>query len=178
MGRSRDDGVGERREGEKIGDEYLRKLEVIGEIYSELGQFRKVQKTQTPSELLDVGYKTTFTKRIGYADVYLFSLVSGDWNPIHHDAEFAEKTMFGGRIAHGMLTSSLVSTALNLLPGTVVLLKSHQEYVRPVYLGDTITAEAEVVEKLPKSRYVVSTKCRNQRGETVVRGECVVMVLD
>lgn len=141
---------------EKDEAELLKKLELMEKIYSEIGGLKRYGKQISP-EILDVGFKTTFTKRIGYADVYLFSLVSGDWNPVHHDAEFAEKTRFGKRIVHGMLTSSLVSTALNLLPGTVILLKSSHEYLKPVYPGDTITAEAEVVEKLPKDRYTVRT---------------------
>ena len=156
--------------------ELLKKLELIEQIYSEIGELRKYGKPQT-SEGVDIGFKTMFTKRIGYADVYLFSLVSGDWNPIHHDAEFARRTMFGGRIAHGMLTSSLVSTALNMMPGTVILLKSSHEYLKPVYIGKTITAEAEVIKKLPKNRYTVRTTCRNQNGQVVVRGECTVLIL-
>jgi|Deesub1362B_J571_1020462.scaffolds.fasta_scaffold00802_16 3-hydroxybutyryl-CoA dehydratase len=107
----------------------FQKLELIEKIYSEIGELNKHKKPEASSEIVDSGYKTTFTKRIGYADVYLFSLVSGDWNPVHHDPEFAEKTRFGKRIAHGMLTSSLVSTTLNLIPGTTILLKSSQEYL-------------------------------------------------
>jgi len=158
-------------------DELSRKLNLIETVYSGIGELKRYEKPKT-SEIVDIGHKTSFTKRICYADVYLFSLISGDWNLIHHNPEFAEKTKFRKRIVHGMLTSSLISAALNLLPGTVILLKSSQEYLRPVYLGDTITAEAEVVEKLPKNRYTVRTTCKNQDGEVVIRGECTILILE
>lgn len=157
--------------------ELSQKLELLEKIYSEVGELKKDGKPKASPEIVDIGYRTAFTKRICYADVYLFSLVSGDWNPIHHNSEFAEKTRFKKRIAHGMLTSSLVSAALSLIPGTVILLKSSQEYLKPVYLGDTITAEAEVAEKLPKNRYTVRIRCKNQ-NDKAVRGECTIFILE
>ncbi len=152
------------------------KLEMIKDIYSSIAEFKKVEKPKDSPEIVDVGYKTSYSKKIEYADVYLFSLISGDWNPIHHDEEFASKTKFGRRVVHGMLTSSLISNALALIPGTIVLIKNSVEYVKPVFVGDTVTAEAEIVEKLPKGRYRVNVDCRNQRGEIVAKGECTILI--
>uniref|UniRef100_A0A7C3UCG4 MaoC family dehydratase n=1 Tax=Geoglobus ahangari TaxID=113653 RepID=A0A7C3UCG4_9EURY len=152
------------------------KLELIKEIYSTMAEFKKVEKPDLPPDVVKVGYKTSYSKRIDYADVYLFSIVSGDWNPIHHDEEFASKTRFKKRVVHGMLTLSLISNALALIPGAVVLVKQSVEYVKPVYIGDTVTAEAEIVEELPKGRYRVKVECKNQNEETVAKGECIILI--
>lgn len=150
-------------------------LELIKELYSEIADFKMVKKPEG-KEKVKVGDTTTYTKRLEYADVYLFSLVSGDWNPLHHDAEYAAKTKFGRNVVHGMLTSSLISNALALFPGTVVLLRTAFKYLKPVYIGDTVTARAEIVEELPKGRYRVKTSCINQKGEEVVEGECIILI--
>ena len=153
-----------------------RKLEIIKEIYSTMAEFKKVEKPDLPADTVKIGYKTSYSKKMEYADVYLFSLVSGDWNPIHHDEDYAARTKFKRRVVHGMLTSSLISNALALIPGTVVLLKNSVEYVRPVYIGDTVTAEAEIVEELPKNRYKVKVDCKNQNDEVVALGECTILI--
>ncbi len=153
-----------------------KKLELIKEIYSSVAEFKKVEKPDLPPDVVKIGYKTSYTKKIEYADVFLFSLISGDWNPIHHDEEFASKTKFGKRVVHGMLTSSLISNALALIPGTIVLISNYVKYVKPVFVGDVVTAEAEIVEKLPKGKYKVKVDCKNQKGEIVAKGECVILI--
>jgi len=120
------------------------------------GEYREFKKL---SGNIDVGFKFSFSKRISEADVQLFGLVSGDMNPIHFDDEFAKRTKFGGRVAHGMLTTSLVSTALAMLPGTVVLLETSFKYTSPVRIGDLVTAECEVVER-EKNRFRVNAVCK------------------
>ncbi len=120
------------------------------------GDYREFKKL---SGNIDVGFKFSFSKRISEADVQLFGLVSGDMNPIHFDEEFAKTTKFGGRVAHGMLTTSLVSTALAMLPGTVVLLETSFKYTSPVRIGDLVTAECEVVER-EKNRFRVNAVCK------------------
>lgn len=152
-----------------------KKLEIIEKIYASISELVKVEKPERP-EKVRVGYKTKFTKKIEYSDVYMFSLISGDWNPIHHDEEYAKKTKFGKRVVHGMLTSSLISNALALIPGKIVLIEANMKYVKPVFIGDTVTAEAEIVEELPKGRYKVKTICKNQRNEVVVDGECIILI--
>ncbi|MDK2796162.1 MAG: 3-hydroxybutyryl-CoA dehydratase [Archaeoglobaceae archaeon] len=108
---------------------------------------------------INLGFKFSFSKKISEADVQLFGLVSGDMNPLHFDEEYAKNTKFGGRVVHGMLTTSLISTALAMLPGTVVLLETYFRYTSPVKIGDLVTAECEIVEK-EKNRVKVNVVCR------------------
>ncbi len=158
-----------------LGEKNGRKLKIIEKIYASIGELVKVKKPEKP-ERVGVGYKTSFTKKIEYSDVYMFSLISGDWNPIHHDEDYAKRTKFGKRVVHGMLTSSLISNALALIPGKVVLVEANMRYLKPVFIGDTVTAEAEIVDELPRGRYKVKTICKNQRNDVVVDGECVILI--
>ncbi len=127
-----------------------------------------------PFEAFAVGDKATFSKTISEADILLFAAVSGDNYPVHVDEEYAKGTRFGRRIAHGMLTASLLSTTNGLLlqkPGGISVAQTLR-FLAPVYPGDTITACTEVVEILPlKRRLRCRTTCVNQRGELVVDGE-------
>lgn len=107
---------------------------------------------------VDVGYKIQYEKRINEADIEAFGLISGDFNPVHFDEEFAKTTKFGGRVVHGMLTTSLVSAAVARMPGIVVLLESYFKYTAPVRIGDIVRVEGEVVEK-EKNRYKLEVKC-------------------
>lgn len=126
-------------------------------IYLKLGgDYKEFKKL---SGNVDVGYKFGFSKKVTEADIQLFGLISGDMNPIHFDEEFAKRTRFGGRVAHGMLTTSFVSTALAMLPGTVVLLETNFRYTAPVRIGDLVSVECEVSEK-EKSRFKISVLCK------------------
>ncbi|MEM1578368.1 MAG: MaoC family dehydratase [Archaeoglobaceae archaeon] len=126
-------------------------------LYSKLGgDFKEFKKL---SAKIDVGFKFGYSKRIGEVDVQFFGLLSGDMNPIHFSEDFAKQTKFGGRVVHGMLTTSLVSTAVAMLPGIVVLLETNFRYVAPVRIGDFVTVECEIVEK-EKNRYRVKVACK------------------
>ena len=124
-----------------------------------------------------VGDTTTFAKTITEADILLFAAVSGDNYPLHVDAEYAKTTRFGQRAAHGMLTASLLSTVNGLMlqkPGGLYVEQSVR-FRRPVFIGDTLTARAEVVELIAaKRRLRVRTSIVNQHGKTVVDGEGVL----
>ena len=130
-------------------------------------------------EDLTVGQTAEFSKTVTEADVVLFAGVTGDFNPAHLDAVYAGKSRFGGRIAHGMLTASFLSTVLAMRlpgPGTIYLSQSLR-FLRPVKLGDTVTARVEVAELFPSRRRVrLLTTCHNQEGEAVIDGEAVVLV--
>jgi 3-hydroxybutyryl-CoA dehydratase len=95
---------------------------------------------------LKVGDSASLTKTITDADIRAFAELSGDRNPIHLDDEYAATTRFGRRIAHGMLTASLISTVLGTeLPGIgTVYLSQNSQFVAPVYPGDTVTARVTV----------------------------------
>ena len=100
-----------------------------------------------------------------------FAKATGDFNPIHLDQTYAEKTFFKGRIAHGVLSIGYISSVLgNLLPGPGgILLSQEAKFLGPVRIGDIITAKAEVIELTPeKNRVKFKTTCTNQKGEVVV----------
>ena len=127
------------------------------------------------------GDSAEITKTIEQADVDAFAGVTGDHNPIHVDEAFAKTTRFGRRIAHGMLTASLISSVLaNKLPGGgSVYLGQTLKFVAPVFPGDEITARVTVKEiREDKPIIKLDTVCVNQRGETVIRGEATVLVAE
>ena len=127
---------------------------------------------------LQIGQSATFTKTISETDVYLFAGVTGDFNPAHVNAQYAEGTPFQERIAHGMLSASLISTVLGThLPGMgTIYAKQEVAFKAPVHFGDTITAKVEVEEIIEeKNRVKMKTTCTNQDGVVVVDGYAVVL---
>ena len=131
--------------------------------------------------MLSIGDSAEITKTIEQSDIDAFARVTGDHNPVHVDEEFAKTTRFGQRIAHGMLTASLISAVLaNKLPGEgSVYLGQTLQFVAPVFPGDEITARVTVKEiREDKPIVKLETICMNQRGEIVVRGEATVWAAD
>ncbi|KAJ49599.1 dehydratase, partial [Clostridium tetanomorphum DSM 665] len=109
-----------------------------------------------------------------------FSKISGDVNPIHLDEEFAKKSLFKKRIAHGILTSSLISAVLGTkLPGINTLYLSQTlKFLAPVFLGDKLTAVVEVISKNDDKRIItLKTSVFNEENVEVVTGEAVVKKL-
>ncbi len=129
-------------------------------------------------EDLKIGQSDSYTKTVTQEDIVKFSEVSGDNNPVHLDQAFAEKTMFKGRIAHGMLSAGFISAVLGTkLPGQgAIYLAQTLKFKAPVRPGDTVTATATITEVVPeKKRAVLQTVCKV--GDTVVlEGEATVMV--
>src|SRR5690242_2973937 len=126
-----------------------------------------------------VGDSAEITKKIEQADIEAFADVTGDHNPVHVDEAFAQQTRFGRRIAHGMLTASLISSVLaNKLPGEgSVYLGQTLQFVAPVFPGDEVTARVTVkAVREGKPIVTLETICVNQRGETVIRGEGTVLI--
>ena len=124
-----------------------------------------------------VGDAVTFSKTITEADVVLFAGVSGDTYPLHVDAEYAKTSRFGQRVAHGMLSASLLSTVAGLMLGTPggIFVEQTLRFRRPVFLGDTLTARSELTAiDRAKRRLHCSTTIVNQRGETVIEGAAVL----
>ena len=122
---------------------------------------------------LKIGDSAQISKTITEAVVNDFARVTGDFNPIHTDQAYAEKTPFKGRIAHGALSIGLFSNILgNILPGHGSIYLSHEiKFLAPVRIGDTITAKVEVIEVVPeKNRAEFRTTCTNQDGKLVVDG--------
>ena len=128
-------------------------------------------------EDLKPGMSESFSKTVSEQDVVLFGEVSGDVNPVHFDEAFAKKTPFKGRIAHGMLTASYISTVLGMKmpgPGTIFMSLTTR-FKAPVRIGDTVTATCTVREIVPEKRRV-TFDCVCRIGDTVViEGEALVM---
>ncbi len=125
-----------------------------------------------------VGDTASFSKTITEADLVLFAGVSGDTNPLHLDAEYAKATRFGARIAHGMLTASLISAVLGTrLPGPGgIYLSQTLKFLKPVFVGDTITATVTITAVHPERPVLtLKTLCTNAQGERVVEGEARVL---
>ncbi len=128
-------------------------------------------------EELSIGEKSVFEKTISESDVYLFAGITGDMNPAHINEEYAAKTAFKGRIAHGILVTGFISTVLAMqLPGPGAIYISQQvKFLAPVHIGDTVRAEVEVIDiNLEKNRVTLRTCCYNQEGVQLIEGEALV----
>jgi acyl dehydratase len=130
---------------------------------------------------LKIGDKFSTSKKITDEVIRAFAELSGDYNPIHLDEEFAAKTRFGKRIAHGMITGALISAVLGneFRERKIVYLSQTMKFTAPVFIDDTVTATATVTNiREDKPIVTTSTVCTNQNGETVVTGEGKIMLLD
>ena len=127
-----------------------------------------------------VGDSASFTKTITETDITLFAAVCGDTNAVHIDAEYAAKTRFGQRIAHGYIAASMIGTVLGTRlpgPGTIYLSQS-LKFQAPVFIGETITATATIIKaREDKPIYTLEAACTKPDGTVVVSGEAVVMYL-
>ncbi|MGM9923853.1 MAG: MaoC family dehydratase [Bacillus sp. (in: firmicutes)] len=126
-----------------------------------------------------IGQHASCSKTITEADVVLFAGLSGDFNPVHMDSEYAKSTRFNQRIAHGLLTSTLLSQLLGMyLPGKgSIYMEQSIHFKAPVFIGDTITATA-TVQKFQESKGIVEllTECHNQQGSLVLDGRATMLV--
>jgi len=128
-------------------------------------------------EDIKIGDSAEYAKTITEADILMFAAVSGDDNPVHINQEYAETTPFQTRIAHGMLTASLISTVVGTkLPGNgTIYLSQSTRFKAPVRIGQTVTARATVVEVFPeKKRVKLATQCLVQ-GKVILDGESLVI---
>ncbi|MEM6579745.1 MAG: MaoC family dehydratase [Pseudomonadota bacterium] len=125
-----------------------------------------------------LGQTASYSKVIEEKDIQLFAAVSGDVNPVHLDAEFAAKTRFGERIAHGMLSGAIISAAIAMeLPGPgTIYLSQTMRFKLPVKIGDLITVLLEVTERQDK-REIITLDCKvqNDKNKVVVTGTAQVM---
>ena len=129
-------------------------------------------------EDLSVGMSDVFAKTVSEADIVLFAGVSGDTNPVHINQQFAEATPFKGRIAHGILSASFISTVLGTrLPGPgAIYVSQNLRFRAPVKAGDTVVARATVKEIHAERRRVVLTTVCTVGDTVVIEGEAVAMV--
>lgn len=131
-----------------------------------------------PYDELHIGQQAEYRKTVTAQDILLFAVVSGDANPVHLDEEFAKSTVFKERIAHGMLTGSLVSAALAMRlpgPGSIYVSQSLR-FRRPVRIDDTLTVQLTVSEKRDDKKLVtLDCKIVNQNGDAVASGTAEVI---
>ena len=127
---------------------------------------------------LEVGMTASFAKTVTEADISAFAGLSGDFNPVHMNEEFALGTMFKGRIAHGMLSAGFISTVLGTkLPGPgCVYVSQSLKFKAPVRIGDTVTAKVEVEAKTPEKRYVTFRTTCSVKDRIVIDGEAILLV--
>ncbi|HXH04602.1 MAG TPA: MaoC family dehydratase [Candidatus Competibacteraceae bacterium] len=129
---------------------------------------------------LAVGQRASFAKTITEADIAHFVACTGDVNPLHVNEEFARRTFFGQRIAHGLLSASLLSTVVGMsLPGVGAIYRSQTlEFLRAVHIGDTLTASLEIT-RIDRAAELIEMDAwiDNQRGERVIRGKATASLL-
>jgi acyl dehydratase len=133
----------------------------------------------TDFTVIQPGDRAVIVKRFGEEDVAAFAALSGDYNPLHMESGFAEKTRFGRRVVHGMLVASYVSTLVGMrLPGVGALwMQQSFRWRNPVFLGDTVEISLEVTQKSPGARLLaIRISATNQDGIGVMDGEGVVQV--
>lgn len=124
------------------------------------------------------GDSDTLTKTITERDVEQFAEITGDTNPVHLDEEYARSSRFGQRVAHGMLTASLISAVIGTkLPGAGAIYRAGTfRFIAPVFIGDTVTAEVTIERyDREKGRMSLKTLCRTADGVTVLEGEAEVV---
>ena len=109
-------------------------------------------------------------------DIEKFAEVTGDFNSLHLDEDYARGTFFGQRIAHEMLPASYISAALSEFDGIVIYVRKDMDFHEPVYIGDELTARVEIDEVFEADRYWIDTLVENQDGEKVISGGATIMI--
>ena len=129
-------------------------------------------------EEIQIGEKITFRKTITDSDIWAFGAICGDFNPVHMDEEYAKSSIFGTRIAHGMLTAALLDYTLTGIMGEGGIHISQQVIFRaPVKPGDSIKVISEVIDKIEtKNQLVIKTIMENQEGRVVLEGNAITMM--
>ncbi len=135
-------------------------------------------------ENYEIGDSAFHAKTVTEADVILFAGISGDYNPLHVNEEFAKTQQFGKRVVHGCFSSALISAALGVKlfgPGALYI-SQKVDFRKPVYIGDTLTAVATVKEKFTKKEgklkfLKVETNVYNQDDVLVTEGEALILIM-
>ncbi len=133
--------------------------------------------TITYFEDLSVGQEAGLSKAVTESDIVAFANVSGDKNPVHLDADYAAKTIFEERIAHGMLSAAYISAVFGMqLPGPgAIYISQTLNFKAPVKIGDTVETTVKIIELMDKRRIRFETVCA-VGGNPVLVGEAVLMV--
>ncbi len=129
-------------------------------------------------EDLSVGQEASISNPVTVDVIAAFAEVSGDRNPVHVDADYAAKTMFKERIAHGMLSAAYISAVFGMqLPGPgAIYISQTLNFKAPVKIGDTVVATVKVSELVPEKKRAKFECVCTVKGKPVVQGEAVLMV--
>ena len=129
---------------------------------------------------MKIGDSAEFSKTISESDVYMFAGITGDFNPINVNSEYAKNSIFSNRIVHGMLTSSLISTILGTkMPGEgTIFLEQNVKFKKPVYIGDTVRAEIVLSEVINYEKGIIKfeDKIFNHDKQVVIEGYSIVKI--
>ena len=127
---------------------------------------------------IKMGERASASRTITASDIDAFAALTGDYNPIHVDEEFARQSRWEGRIAHGMLVAGLVTQTLSELGGEgAVHVSQDLSFRAPVRIGETVTATSEVTGKIEeKRRLLVTSTWTNQDGVTVIEGRGELLI--
>ncbi|RLA21017.1 MAG: (R)-hydratase [Gammaproteobacteria bacterium] len=125
----------------------------------------------------EVGQTDSISKTVTETDLVLFAAVTGDFNPIHVDEEYAKKTMFKGRIAHGVISAGIISAVLAMkLPGPgSIIMEKNIKFKAPVRIGDTVTATVTITEIIKEKRIIKLHTVCTVAGKEVNTGDCTMM---
>ncbi|HQX06625.1 MAG TPA: MaoC family dehydratase [Zoogloea sp.] len=129
-------------------------------------------------EDLAVGQSGVYARTVTEADILAFAGVTGDFNPVHVNEELAAASMFGGRIAHGMLSAGFISTVFGTKfpgPGSIYLSQT-LKFKAPVKIGDTVVARCTIKELVPEKRKAKFDTVCTVKGKVVLEGEAEIMV--
>lgn len=139
--------------------------------------FSEIRRGTICIEDIEVGMQRGLRKIVGDEDIEMFGCISGDRNPVHFDDDYARDTIFGGRIAHGMLTAGLISAVIGeQLPGHgTIYMKQSLAFLAPVRPGDEVSALVSVREiDYAKRRVTLDCVC-TVAGKAVLKGEALVL---
>lgn len=125
-----------------------------------------------------VGDSANFAKTITNADIVMWCGLTGDMNPVHLDKEYSKDTRFGDIIVPGVYVLGFISATISKVAMGHVYASQNIRFMKPVYVGDTITAEVTILEKLESKHMLrLRTRCTNQKGEVVMDGEALHYIL-
>lgn len=125
---------------------------------------------------LKLGDHGSLSKTITSDDVSKFAHITSDTNPLHLDETYAKRTRFGGRIVHGMLGAALISAVIGTQMGGPIYLGQTLKFVKPIRIGERLTAMAEVIAvREDKNIVTLKTWVMNDAGEEVIVGEATVL---
>jgi len=128
---------------------------------------------------IEVGNCETISKTMTESDVIFWGGITGDISPIYFDREYSMTRKFGDVVVPGLCVAGLISAAVTKVTLGNIYAMQVLKFIKPVYIGDTITATATIIEKLADSHMIkIETQCHNQNGELIIDGEALEYIME